>query len=81
MTKNLTLRMDATLLKAARHRAVEADKSLSQWVTDLIAREVTRDDAYERAKQRALKRMQKGLPLGGKPIPREELHERRSGVH
>ncbi|HUS90664.1 MAG TPA: YlcI/YnfO family protein [Phycisphaerae bacterium] len=76
MTKNVTLRVDEAILKKARHQAVEADKSLSQWVIDLIAREVARDEAYEAAKRRALRRMERGLNLGGKPIPREELHER-----
>jgi hypothetical protein len=77
MTKNITLRLDEGILKEARHRAVEADQSLSQWVTGLITREVGNDEAYERAKKRAIRRMRKGFPMGGKPIPRDELHERR----
>jgi hypothetical protein len=77
MRKNITLRLDEAILKEARHRAVGADQSLSQWVTGLITREVGKEEAYERARRRALNHMEKGLPLGGKPIPRDELHERR----
>ena len=77
MTKNVTLRLDEAILREARHQAVEADKSLSQWVAELISLEVGRGKAYEAARRRAIKRMEKGFPLGGKPIPRDELHERR----
>ena len=77
MTKNVTLRLEEAILKQARHRAVEADQSLSQWVAGLIAREVTGGPAYDAARRRALKRMRRGFDLGGKPIPRGQLHERR----
>lgn len=81
MTKNVTLRLDETVLKQARHKAVEADQSLSRWLADLITRNVTRSDGYEKAKRRALKYMKEGLPMqsDGKPFSRESLHERRQG--
>ncbi|MFW6133622.1 MAG: DUF6364 family protein [Planctomycetota bacterium] len=76
MTKNVTIRIDEELLRAAKHQAVEHDQSLSQWVAGLLAREVTRQDSLEQARQRALKRLEKGVHLGGKPLTREQMHER-----
>ena len=77
MTKNVTLRLEEAILKQAKHRAVEADKSLSRWVADLIAREVGRSSGYHEAMQRMLNRMERCFHLGGRPIPRDQLHERR----
>jgi hypothetical protein len=37
---NVTLKLPDELCREARHRAVDASKSLSAWVTDLVAREV-----------------------------------------
>ena len=76
MTKNLTLRLDEAIVKDAKRAAVEADKSLSRWVADLIQQAVSQDVAYERAKKRAAMRMKRGFHLGGKPFARESLHER-----
>ena len=40
--------------------------------------EIQLDDAYERAKKRALAMLRHGFNMGGGPYPsREELHERR----
>ena len=76
MAKNITLSLDEVVLRKARHAAVEADQSLSQWVTNLITREVSSSDASASAKERALKRLKQGFHLGGKPVVRETLHER-----
>jgi hypothetical protein len=76
MSKNVTLRMDEGLLKKCRHAAVEQDMSLSQWVTDVIARTVERDESRDKAKRDALRLLEKGFSLGGKPLSREEAHER-----
>lgn len=37
---NVTLKLPDELCREARHRAVDESKSLSAWVTDLVAREV-----------------------------------------
>ena len=76
MTKNVTLRLDETVLWKARQLAVEHDQSLSQWVEGLIERQVTQREAFAAAKRRSLKRLSTGLSLGDKPLTREETHAR-----
>jgi len=76
MPKNLTLRLDDAVLRKARHLAVEEQKSLSQWVADLIAQSVARKEDYADARRRALARLERGMRLGGRPLSREEAHER-----
>ncbi len=76
MARNVTLKLDDALLRKGRQIAVAKEKSLSQWVTDLIARAVNEEARYARAKRRALKRLDKGFRLGGQPLSREEAHER-----
>lgn len=75
MTKNLTIKLDEALLRQARHQAVAVDKSLSQWVTDLIAEALASDGDYDRCRRRALRRLERGFKLGD-PLSREEAHER-----
>ena len=41
MTKNVTIRLDEAILKKCRHRAIEDDKSLSQWITDVLVKVVS----------------------------------------
>lgn len=42
---NITLKLPDALCREARHRAVDESKSLSAWVADLVAREVSRPSA------------------------------------
>jgi hypothetical protein len=76
MTKNLTLRLDEVLLKKCRHAAVEKNLSLSQWVAQVITREVLRDEPAGKARADALRYLDKGFRLGGRPLKRNEAHER-----
>jgi len=76
MTKNITLRLDESILRKARHAAVEEDTSLSQWVANIIVKEVSGKNRYVLAREKALRRMGKPFRLGGKPVSREEIHER-----
>jgi len=76
MTKNITLRLDESILRKARHAAVEKDTSLSQWVANIIVKEVSEKNRYVLAREKALSRMEKPFRLGGKPVSREEIHER-----
>jgi hypothetical protein len=77
MKRNVTVTMHEDLVKAARHAAVELDQSLSQWMADLVREKVQPKLDFETARRRALARMKQGLHLGGKPMSRNELHERR----
>ncbi len=76
MSRNVTLKLDESLLRKSRQLALAEEKSLSQWVAGLMAQAVNRDARYAGAKRRALKRLQSGFSLGGRPLTREEAHER-----
>ena len=76
MAKNITLKLDEDVLKLCRYEAVEADKSLSQWVADVLTDRVRTADAYQEAKERAIRRLGKGMKLGGAPLDRDALHGR-----
>ena len=83
MKKNITLKLDEDILKLCKHQAVEANKSLSKWVADLLQKEIQNSiqkerKEYEKVKERALKKMAKGYNLGGKPLKREEIYDRKS---
>ena len=41
---NVTIKIDDALCKEARHRAVDADLSLSGWVAKLLAKELSEAD-------------------------------------
>ncbi|HEX3357598.1 MAG TPA: DUF6364 family protein [Tepidisphaeraceae bacterium] len=77
MAKNVTLRLDDAILQKARHEAVQQNRSLSQWLADLILQAVSRDSDFTSAKRRAIKRLKKGLDLGGKPLTRDEIYAER----
>ncbi len=77
MTKALTVHVDEGLLEHAERTATQERKPLSQWVTDLIAREVDKRPDFEEARRRALQRLDQGFALGGTPLTREEAHERK----
>lgn len=74
MPKNVTIRLDDMIIKKCRHAAVEEDKSLSQWIADELVKVVSLQDVQEEAKNRALKRLESGLSLGGVPLTREEIY-------
>jgi hypothetical protein len=76
MGKNVTLRLDESIIRKAKHAAVEQDQSLSEWVAGLIAHAVSKKAWSLSARQKALKRMERGFHLGGNPLSREEVHER-----
>ena len=76
MGKNVTLRLDEAVLRRARLAAVEQDQSLSEWVAGLIAHAISKKDRSLSAREKALKKMEQGFRLGGRPLTRGEAHER-----
>lgn len=76
MTRNVTLKLDAAILRKARHLAIERDQSLSQWVKELVERQVAGREDFAAARGRAIRRLEAGLRLGGKPLTRAQAHER-----
>ena len=73
-TMNVTLKIDDRLVELARHRAVDARKSLSAWLADLVKRELEEEDSFKEAASRALEAMKKPGRSDGKKFGREELH-------
>ena len=74
MSRNVTIRLDEAILKECRHAAVEADKSLSQWIVDALVKAVSAQDVKQAARTRALKRLEEGFSLGGTPLTRDEIY-------
>jgi hypothetical protein len=75
-TTNVTLKIDARLLRKIRMLAVREGTSVSALTTALLEEWPRKKLDYEQAKQRAVARMRKGLDLGFQPLSRDELHKR-----
>jgi hypothetical protein len=77
MKTNVTLKLDADLLREARIIAAEEGRSVSALLTDRLEALIRERKAFDRARRRALARLRKGLDLRWTPPgSREELHER-----
>jgi hypothetical protein len=77
MKTNVTLKVDATLLREARVIAAEEGRSVSALLTDRLEGLVRQRKAFDRARRRALTRLRDGLDLRWTPPKsRDELHER-----
>jgi hypothetical protein len=77
MARNITLRIDETLLKEAKVLAASRDTSVSRLLSDLLEQYIRQHRAYDSAQRRALARLRRGYRLGiGTPPPRDMLHER-----
>ena len=68
--------MNPDTVRKARMLAAKRSTSLSELLEQQIEELVGSDDAYQRAKRSALKRLEHGFHLGGAAATREELHER-----
>ncbi|HEV8129799.1 MAG TPA: DUF6364 family protein [Acidobacteriota bacterium] len=77
MKTNVTLKLDADLLREARVIAAEEGRSVSALLTDRLESLVRERKAFDRARRRALARLREGLDLRWTPPrSRHELHER-----
>ena len=77
MKTNITLKLDAGVLREARILAAEEGSSISGLLAAKLEELVRERKAYDRARRRALARLREGLDLGWSPAPsRDELHER-----
>jgi hypothetical protein len=77
MKTNVTLKLDADLLREARVVAAEEGRSISALLTDRLEGLVRERKAFDRARRRALARLRDGLNLQWTPpASRDELHER-----
>jgi hypothetical protein len=74
---NVTLKLDADLLREARVIAAEEGRSVSALLSDRLEAIVRERKAFERARRRALARLRTGIDLRWTPSrTRDELHER-----
>jgi len=77
MKTNVTLKIDAELLKEARVLAAEQRTSISALVTERLEQAVRERRGYEQARRRAKARLKHGYELNWTPpASRDELHER-----
>jgi len=77
MITNITLKLDSELLHEARILAAQEGTSVSALLADRLADLVRERKKYDRARQRAIRRLRGGFDLGWKPPrSRDELHER-----
>ena len=77
MKANVTLKLDADLLREARVLAAEEGRSVSALLSERLESLVRERKGFERARRRALVRLREGLDLGWTPPrSRAALHER-----
>jgi len=77
MKTNVTLKLDADLLREARIVAAEEGRSVSALLTDRLEAMIRERKAFDKARRRALSRLREGLDLRWKPPnSRDELYER-----
>jgi hypothetical protein len=74
---NITVAIEPGLLKKARAVAARQGSSVSALLANELRDLVAEDIQYKTARKRALALLDIPLALGGTPIKREELHERR----
>jgi hypothetical protein len=74
---NITVAIEPSLLKKARATAASRGRSVSALLADELRELVAEDARYLSARKRALALFSSPLPLGGAPLNREDLHERR----
>lgn len=74
---NITVAIEPGLLKKARAIAARRGRSVSALLADELRELVAEDVHYTAAHKRAIALFSTPLPLGGAPIRRDELHERR----
>jgi hypothetical protein len=77
MKTNVTLKLDADLLREARVVAAEEGRSISALLTDRLEAIVRERKAFDKARRRALARLREGMDLQWTPPnSRDEIHER-----
>ncbi len=77
MKTNVTLKIDADLLREARVLAAKRNSSVSRLLAEQLETIVRGVRSYEAAQKRALARLARGYDLGWRrPESRGELHER-----
>jgi hypothetical protein len=77
MKQNLTISLEKALIKKAKILAAQKETSVTGLLSEFLKKIVYEEEAYEKAKQKALEKLAIGYSLGGrKAVLRDELHER-----
>jgi hypothetical protein len=77
MKANITLKIEAELLREARVLAAEEGTSISAMLAGKLEEAVRERKGYQQARRRAVARLRKGFDLNWTPpASRDELHER-----
>ena len=76
MKTNVTIRMDETLLRKVRHRAVDEHLSTTRWIANVLEKATDVEENKDAIRHRALRRLESGFHMGGEPLGREQVHER-----
>jgi len=77
MKTNITLKLEASLLREVRILAAEEGTSVSALLAARLEEIVRQRKTYDRARKRALARLREGFDLQwAPPRSRDELHER-----
>ncbi len=77
MKANVTLKLDAGVIREAKVIAAQEGTSVSALLADKLEKLVREHKAYDHARKRALARLRKGFDLRWTPPgSRDELHER-----
>ncbi len=77
MKTNITLKIEADLLREARVLAAEEGTSISALLAARLEQAVRERKGYHQARRRAVARLRKGFDLQWTPArSRDELHER-----
>ena len=77
-TRNITLALPRWLLRRVKILAAEQDTSVSRLLSETLEEIVTRNDAYEQARERARRLLRNPPDLGTfeRTWTRDDLHER-----
>lgn len=78
--QNFTVSLPKALLKKAKIIAAKSDKSVSELIREAMEEKIEESTGYQRAKQKHLMILRKGIDLGTKgniAISREDFHARR----
>lgn len=73
---NLTLQLDADVIRRARIVAAKRGTSVSALAAKQLIELVDEDERYEQARVRAAAILAKAAPRGGRGWTRDELHDR-----
>jgi len=75
---NLTLQLDADVIRRARIVAAKRGTSVSALAAIQLIELVDEDERVEQARERAQAILEKAVPRGGRSWTRDELHDRQA---